>query len=50
MYDGYVAHHYAYMTKVVQDVKPTCFEEVVGHTLWDKAMDEEMATLKANKT
>ena len=45
MYDGYVACHYAYMAKVVQDVEPTCFEDAVGHTLWDKAMDEEMAAL-----
>ncbi|MDM1593474.1 reverse transcriptase domain-containing protein [Escherichia coli] len=50
MYDGYVARHYAYMAKVVQDVEPTCFEDAVGHTLWDKAMDEEMAALDANKT
>jgi hypothetical protein len=25
-YDGFVAHHYAYMVKVIQEVKPTCFE------------------------
>jgi hypothetical protein len=25
-YDGFVAHHYAYMVRVVQEVKPTCFE------------------------
>ena len=36
--------------KVVQNVEPTCFEDVVGHTLWDKAMDEKMAALDANKT
>jgi hypothetical protein len=38
------------MAKVVQDVEPICFEDVVGHALWDKAMDEEMAALDANKT
>ncbi len=25
-YDGFVAHHYAYMVKVIQEVEPTCFE------------------------
>jgi hypothetical protein len=38
------------MAKVVQDVEPICFEDVVGHALWDKVMDEEMAALDANKT
>jgi hypothetical protein len=30
-YDGFVAHHYAYMVKVIQEVEPTCFEQVVGN-------------------
>jgi hypothetical protein len=38
------------MVKVVQDVEPICFEDAVGHAFWDKAMDEEMATLDANMT
>ncbi len=25
-YDGFIAHHYAYMVKVIQEVEPTCFE------------------------
>jgi hypothetical protein len=50
IYDGYVARHYAYMAKVVQDVEPICFEDAVGHALWDKAMDEEMVALDANRT
>jgi hypothetical protein len=25
-YDGFVAHHYAYMVRVIQKVEPTCFE------------------------
>jgi len=25
-YDGFVAHHYAYMVKVIQEVEPTCFQ------------------------
>ena len=30
-YDSYVACHCAYMAKIVQDVEPTCFEEVIGN-------------------
>jgi len=26
------------------------FEDVVGHSPWDKAIDEEMAALNANRT
>jgi hypothetical protein len=25
-YDGFVAHHYAYMVRVIQEVEPTYFE------------------------
>ena len=50
MYDGYVAHHYAYMAKVVEAIEPTCFEEVVGNVHWTKAMDEEMNALYQNET
>ena len=49
-YDGYVAHHRAYMAKVVHDVEPTCFEDAVGNVHWDNAMDEEMAALDVNET
>jgi len=49
-YDGFVAHHYAYMVKVIQEVEPTCFEQAVGNPKWDNAMDEEMAVLDANAT
>jgi hypothetical protein len=38
------------MAKVVQDVEPICFEDAIGHALWDKAMDEEMVALDANRT
>jgi hypothetical protein len=48
--DGYVARHYAYMAKVVQDVEPNYFEDAIRHALWDKAMDEEMVALDANRT
>ena len=49
-YDGYVAHHKAYMAKVIQDVEPTCFENAVGNVHWDDAMNEEMAALESNDT
>jgi hypothetical protein len=49
-YDGFVAHHYAYMVKVIQEVESTYFEQAVGNPKWDNAMDEEMAALDANAT
>jgi len=49
-YDGFIAHHYAYMVKVIQEVEPTYFEQAVGNLKWDNAMDEEMAALDANAT
>ncbi len=49
-YDGSIVHHYAYMVRVIQKVEPTCFEQAVGNTKWDNAMDEEMATLDVNAT
>ena len=39
-YDSYMAHHYAYMAKVVQNVEPTCFEEAVGNVHWEDVMNE----------
>jgi hypothetical protein len=49
-YDGFVAHHYAYMVKVIHEVEPTSFEQVVENRKWDNAMDEEMVALDANAT
>ncbi len=49
-YDGFVAHHYAYMVRVIQEVEPTCFEHAIRNPKWDNAMDEEMAALDANAT
>jgi hypothetical protein len=49
-YDGFVAHHYAYMVKVIQEVEPTCFEQAIGNPKWDNAMDEKMAALDDNAT
>jgi hypothetical protein len=49
-YDGFVAHHYAYMVRVIREVEPTCFEQTVGNPKWDNAMDEKMVVLDANVT
>jgi len=49
-YDGFVAHHYAYMVKVIQEVEPICFEQAIGNPKWDNAMDKEMAALDVNST
>jgi hypothetical protein len=38
------------MVRVIQEVKPTCFEQAIGNPMWDSAMDEKMATLDANAT
>jgi hypothetical protein len=31
-------------------LEPICFEDVIGHALWDKAMNEEMVALDVNRT
>jgi len=49
-YDGFVAHHYTYMVKVIREVEPTCFEQAVGNPQWNNAMNEEMAALDVNAT
>jgi hypothetical protein len=36
------------MVRVIQEVKPTCFEQAVGNPKWDNAMDEKK--LDANAT
>ncbi len=38
------------MVRVIQEVKPTCFEQVVKNPKWDIAIDEETATLDVNVT
>ncbi len=38
------------MVKVIHEVEPTCFEQVIGNPKWDNAMDEEMVALDANVT
>jgi hypothetical protein len=49
-YDGFVAHHYAYMVRLIQEVEPTYFEQAVGNLKSDNAMDEEMVVLDVNAT
>ncbi len=49
-HDGFVVHHYAYMVRIIHKVELTCFEQAVGNTKWDNAMDEEMVTLDVNVT
>ena len=49
-YDNLAAHHYAYMVKVVQDTKPTCFQDAVGILEWNATMDEEVDALDNNDT
>jgi len=50
-YDGFIVHHYIYMVRVIQEVEPTYFEQVVGNPKWDNAMDDdEMAALDVNAT
>ncbi len=49
-YDGFVAHHYAYMVRVIQEVEPICFEQPIGNPKWDNAMNEEMVALDVNAT
>ncbi len=48
--DGFVVHHYTYMVRVILEVEPTYFEQVVGNPKWDNAMDEKMAALDATTT
>ncbi|MCO5566507.1 hypothetical protein L7F22_020184 [Adiantum nelumboides] len=38
------------MTKVAQDVEPTCFEEAVENDKWQESMNEEMDALYGNET
>ena len=38
------------MAKIVQDVEPASFEDVVGDVKWNKAMDGEMDALDINET
>ncbi|MCO5614933.1 hypothetical protein L7F22_069218 [Adiantum nelumboides] len=49
-YNGYMHTHYAYMVSRVQHKEPTCFQEAIGKSKWESAMDEEMDALVKNDT
>jgi len=38
------------MVRIIHEVEPICFEQVVGNPKWDNVMNEEMAALDANAT
>ncbi|MCO5614224.1 hypothetical protein L7F22_068504 [Adiantum nelumboides] len=49
-YNGYMCTHYAYMVSRVQHKEPTCFQEAIGKSEWESAMDDEMDALVKNDT
>ena len=38
------------MAKIVKEIKPSCIEDAIGNSHWEKSMDEEMATLHGKGT
>ena len=49
-YNEYTAHHYAYMTRVVEVREPESYVEAAKDTNWRTAMEEEMQALAENET
>ena len=49
-YNEYMAHHYAYMTKVAEVREPESYAEAAKDAKWRAAMEEEMRALDANET
>ena len=49
-YNEYMAHHYAYMTKMTEVHEPESYREVEKDTNCRVAMEEEMWALDANDT
>jgi hypothetical protein len=49
-YNEYMAHHYAYMTRVVEVREPESYAEAAENTKWHAAMEEEMHALAENGT
>ena len=45
-YNEYMAHHYAYMTKVAEVREPESYAETAKDANWCAAMEEEMRALK----
>ena len=49
-YNEYMAHHYAYMTRVAEVREPKSYAEAAKDTNWRAAMEEEMRALADNET
>ena len=49
-YNEYMAHHYAYMTRVAEVRELKSYAEVVKDANWHAAMEEEMHALAENET
>ena len=47
--DEYMAHHYAYMTRVAEVREPESYAEATKDANWRVAMEEEMHALTENK-
>ena len=49
-YDEYMAHNYAYMTRVAEVREPESYAEAAKDANWRAAMEEEMHALAENET
>ena len=49
-YNEYMAHHYAYMTRVAEVREPESYAEAAKDANWRAAMEEEMHALAENQT
>ena len=49
-YNKYMAHHYVYMTRVVEVREPESYVEAEKDVNWRAAMEEEMHALTKNET
>ena len=49
-YNEYMAHHYAYMTRVAEVCEPESYAEVANDAIWRAAMEEELHALADNET
>ena len=50
IYNEYMAHHYAYMTRVAEVRELECYAEAVKDANWHAAMEEETHALAENET
>ena len=49
-YNEYMAHHFAYMMRVLEVRDPESYAEVAKDANWRAAMEEEMCALAENET